>query len=307
MPKFSVSKSIVIDSSLEQVFDYVRDFKNWSDWSPWGVAEPDCSLTYDSDGKGYQWNGKIIGSGSMKIIGETRPSQIDYDLQFLKPWKSQADVSFFFKSVDGGVEATWTLDSSLPFFMFFMKNMMTVMVGMDYERGLLMLKDRMEKGYVPSKLSFGSEKVEPIHYLGVTSTCSTDQIGPSMESDFGTMREMINKTGIEPLGPPLAIYHKFDLVKKTTLYTLGFPVGASTEAPTGFVLGDIPSTKAYTVTHTGPYHHLHNAWAAGMMRSRAKVFKSRRDVRPFEIYTNDPENVPEDEIETVVYFPEKES
>lgn len=307
MPDFSVSKSIVIDAPVEEVFDFIRDFKTWPEWSPWMVAEPDCSLTYDSGGKGYRWEGDIIGSGGMNIVGEDRPGRIDYDLQFIKPWKSRADVSFQFRSVEGGVEVTWTMDSALPFFMFFMKNTMIAVIGMDYQRGLLRLKARIETGSVPSKLSFGEKKFGPVRYLGIVSECSTEEIGPSMESGLGKMHAMLSETGIEPLGPPLAIYNKFDIVKGITRYTLAVPVPEPTEAPAGFVTGLIPEIFTYTVTHTGPYHHLHNAWAAGMMRSRSKVFKARKDMPPFEVYESDPQLVPEDEIVTTVYFPAKES
>lgn len=307
MPTFSVSKSIVIHAPQEEVYDYVRDFSNWPEWSPWIVAEPDCRLFYDYDGNGYNWEGKIIGSGAMKVVGEEKPNSIHYDLQFLKPWKSQADVSFLFKQADGGVEVTWTLESALPFFMFFMKKMMVAMVGMDYQRGLMMLKDRVETGTNPCRLSFGEKTYGPIHYIGLTRECSTREIGPSMEEAFPRLHAMLEETEIQPVAPPMAIYHKFDPVREFTRYTLAMPVSEPRDVPSGFVSGDLPEMKAYTVTLTGPYRHLPNAWAAGMMRSRAKVFASRRDIRPFEVYESDPENISEDGIVTVVYFPVKDT
>jgi hypothetical protein len=46
------------------------------------------------------------------------------------------------------------MDSKQPFFQFFLKGMMTSLIGMDYERGLRMLKDYVETGSVPSTLEF---------------------------------------------------------------------------------------------------------------------------------------------------------
>jgi len=136
MPVFSVEKSIHIEAPIDAVFGRVRDFKGWVDWSPWIIAEPNCSLDYEDDGKGYSWDGEIIGSGEMEIKNETAPKVIDYRLTFLKPWKSECTTHFKFAEKDGGTQVHWTMNGSLPWFMFWMKGMMTTFVGMDYDRGL---------------------------------------------------------------------------------------------------------------------------------------------------------------------------
>ena len=44
-------------------------------------------------------------------------------------------VDFYLKSNENSTEVNWTMDSSLPFFMFWMKNQMVEFIGMDYDRG----------------------------------------------------------------------------------------------------------------------------------------------------------------------------
>ena len=78
-------------------------------------------MTYADDGRSYTWEGKIVGAGEMQIVGEDAMQSITYKLTFLKPWKSVCDVGFEFTEKDGGVEATWSMDGTLPFFLFFMK------------------------------------------------------------------------------------------------------------------------------------------------------------------------------------------
>lgn len=90
----------------------------------------------------------------MEVTGEVENQSISYDLRFLKPWKSQADVTIFLLEESDGTEVTWTMDMSLPIFLFWMKKAMEVYIGMDYERGLLMPKDLGETGSVPSRLEF---------------------------------------------------------------------------------------------------------------------------------------------------------
>ena len=122
MPTFNVEKTIHIQSSLEKVFDIIRDFRQWQPWSPWLIAEPGCQVDYAEDGSSYSWDGQIIGSGEMLVKEEEKPKQIHYQLTFIKPWKSTCPVKFILEEDQGGVKVTWTMEGSLPFFMFFMNS-----------------------------------------------------------------------------------------------------------------------------------------------------------------------------------------
>lgn len=304
MPKFDVSKSIVINAPLEKVYATVRDFRQWQPWSPWLIAEPGCKVEYAEDGKSYSWDGEIVGAGTMEIVGEEAPRAIDYRLSFLKPWKSRSDVSFRFAEKDGGVEATWTMEGALPFFLFFMKKMMTAFVGMDYERGLNMLKDYVETGSVPSALEFPGEKSFPgQRYLGIRRRCSLSDLGPSMEGDMEKLKGWVEEAGATPAGPMFSIYYKFNPVAGVAEYALGVPLDSPpAEAPGGFVVGEIPACKAYAIKHTGSYRHLGNAWSAGVFHGRAKKYAKNRKQPPFEIYENHPGEVEEKDLVTVVHF-----
>ncbi|MEM9478571.1 MAG: SRPBCC family protein [Verrucomicrobiota bacterium] len=307
MPAFSVSKSIQIDKPADQVFASVRDFKQWPTWSPWLISEPDCQVDYADDGKSYSWNGKIIGSGRMQITSEDAPSSINYDLSFFKPFKSEAKVRFAFKANGEKTDVTWAMDSSLPFFMFFLKKMFVALIGSDYQRGLAMLKDYLEKGSVPSKLEFAGESAaDGTDFFGITTTCATADIGPAMEKDMTKLGEWIKSSESTPSGPPFALYNKWDFVKGTATYTIAFPVATIPPSlPDDFTSGHRPACNAYKIKHTGAYRHLGNAWTSGYGRDRAKVFALDKKATAFEVYENDPQEVDEADILTTVHFPVK--
>ena len=306
MPVFSIRKSIRIAAPTQQVYELVRDFKSWPAWSPWLIAEPGAKMTYTPDGRGYAWDGNITGSGEMEITGGDPPWSIQYRLTFLKPWKSVNQVAFHFSEHDHETLAEWTMEGTLPWFMWWMKGMMSGWIGADYDRGLKMLKDLVETGAVPSKLDFtGIQPAGGFHYIGVKSSTSTTEIGPSMQRDMGKLMAWLEKSGAKPTGAPFAITHKWDPVKEHAEYTIGFPFADATDAPADFVRGEIPSCKAYVVNHTGAYRHLGNAWAAGMMHGRAKKFTAGKKVPLFEIYDNDPTITPEAELVTRVHLPAK--
>ena len=59
---------------------------------------------------------------------------------------------------------------------------METYVGMDYERGLKMLREYIETGDVLAKTDvMGTEGVGPIDVFGVRDSCPMEQIGAAME------------------------------------------------------------------------------------------------------------------------------
>ena len=307
MPKFEVTRSIIIAAPVEQVHDLVREFRRWPEWSPWLIAEPDARVEYGTDGGSYRWDGKITGSGEMKVTGGQRPGSIDCQLTFLKPWKSVNRVGFRFSEKDGGTAVTWTMKGALPFFMFWMKPMMTAFIGSDYQRGLMMLKALVETGSVPSKLSFqGRGSFPGCRFIGIRTTCGIAEIGPRMARDMEELGTWLGRTGSRPTGAPFSIYHKWNPARDVCRYTVGFPVDiAATATEAGFVSGEIPACETDRIVHTGPYSFLGNAWSAGFMRQRAKVTVPDRRIPPFEIYQNDTASVAANELVTELHFPVK--
>lgn len=308
MPIFIVEKSIEIEAPIDKVYASIRDFREWVPWSPWLISEPDCPLDYGEDGKSYSWEGKIIGSGKMEVLNEEAPRSIEYRLSFFKPWKSVNETRFHLSEQGSGTKVSWSMQGSLPFFMFFLKGMMTAWVGMDYDRGLKMMKDYLEKGSVPSKVEFENGKTaEGFSYVGIRSTSHLSEIGSSMERLFGELFAAMEKSGLEAAGAPFSLYHKWKMSKGMAEYTCGVPVKSLPSGlPDTLTSGEVPTATVYAVTHTGPYRHIGNAWSAGMMHAQAKVFAKDKRFQPYEVYLNDPREVAEEDLVTVVNLGVKE-
>ncbi len=306
MPKFDLERSIAIKAPAASVFDHVKNFRNWGGWSPWVLAEPMCEIRYADDGRSYSWSGDIIGVGEMEILDIVENREIHYRLTFLKPFKSVSSVSFYFDESNGVCTTRWTMSGALPFFLFWMKTTMTAGISMDYDRGLRMLKDEIEMGGVPSTLKFsGFESIDGFEYVGIRRKCQLSEVSSLMGSDMEKAAKLARDSGLEIMRPPVCFYDKFNAAKGSISYTIGLPVGAGSPCPTGLEKGKMPALKCYAIHHTGPCRHLGNAWAAGMMHQRAKVFGLNKAEPPFEMYRNDPCGVAEDELLTSVYFPAK--
>ncbi|MBO3697001.1 GyrI-like domain-containing protein [Roseivirga sp. E12] len=304
MPKMNISRSVLVNAPIEKIFSTLNDFNHWSSWSPWLIMEPNTRVTVREDAKYYEWKGGRVGEGNMTVLNERENESIDYDLVFLKPWKSQAKVSFYMKQVGESIQVTWTMDSSLPFFMFWMKKQMEAFVGMDYERGLNMLKEYIEKGEIDSKLDFkGVSDFPHTHYVGVRTSCSMDKMGDHMMADYGKLEEYAKANEGVATGQAFSIYHKWDMVKQTAEYTACLGVNAKQSGLSGnLVAGEIPATKTYTLRHVGAYDHLGNAWSTLYAMQRGKEFKMAKGIHPFEMYVNSPQEVAPKDLITDIHF-----
>jgi DNA gyrase inhibitor GyrI len=304
MPKINVQRSIIIDAQISQVFDVINNLNHWKAWSPWLIMEPGCEVKVRDDLKYYEWNGKRIGSGNMSVTSEKENEVVLLDLVFLKPWKSKAKVRLELKAVDEGVEVTWFMESSLPFFMFWMKKMMEAFIGMDYERGLAMLKDYAEDGKVFSKLDFmGNSDFSHTYFVGIKTACSFKELDLKMKTDFVRLEQWGEQNKDLLNGKMFSIYHKWDLVNGKVLYTSALGLKNSCDkVPADFIFGEIPACKIITVRHTGAYHHLGNAWSTAYSMHRGKEFKPKRNIHPFELYVNSPNNVSDRDLITDIIF-----
>lgn len=304
MPKMNIVKTKLINAPISKVYDILVDMSSWSKWSPWLIMDPEAKVDVADDNRSYSWEGKRVGAGHMAIAKEDSENSIDYNLTFLKPWKSKAKVKFVTTEKDGGTEVSWHMDSSLPWFMFWMKKMMIAFVGNDYERGLSLLKDYVEDGEIHSKLNWLGESQFPgCDYIGIKRNCAIAELGEVMKKDFTDLMDYSENIDGSDKNKSFSMYHKFDFVKGKASYTAGIPTTKiPTDLPSDFFMGKIPATKIYTVEHIGPYHHLGNAWTTIYTMHRNKEIKGRRGIHPFETYGNSPADTDPKDLITHINF-----
>ena len=246
----------------------------------------------------------LTGEGEMSVTNEIPNESVDYDLTFLKPWKSKAKVRFELQEAGQGTKVTWLMDSPWPFYLFFLKKMTTALIGMDYDRGLSMLTEYIEDGKVHSEVAFkGTQNFPGYTYIGYKTACTMGDIGHKMKEDFEKLEAFLKGKEDIVEGPVFSIYHKFDMVKGDVVYTAGISMKEMpTELGEGMITGEIPATQVNTVQHVGPYHHLGNAWSAQYSMKQYKKFKMKKGIDPFEVYVNDPAKVDAKELVTEVHF-----
>jgi len=308
--KLEVSRSILIDKPLPAIHRQLLNFKTWQHWSPWLCMDKQAQLEFFGDDgevdSGYNWHGEWIGEGQLKYTQIT-PGALGLRLEFLKPWHSVAKVFFKLKPVTpNSTEVTWIMRGSLPIFMFFMRKSMQAFIGMDYQRGLVMLKDYLETGVVSSVTEIsGLVEVSATRYVGVRRTCAIDDIKTSMHSAYADLIANFNKNGFTQTGSAFTICHEWNPISLQFDYTVAFPVTQLKEEKiSGLIQAIRPAVQALMIQHTGEYKHLANAWATGNSRLRMdKKLKQNKKQPCFEIYVNDPEYTRPVDLITEIYMP----
>jgi hypothetical protein len=306
MPAIHVERSVRIAAPVSRVRPAVEDFHQWPRWSPWLCMEPNAKVSvYGAPGSadhGFAWDGELVGTGSIKMVSIADGRQT-MELSFRRPFRSTATSRFELKPVGQETDVVWHMDSKLPFFLFFMVDMMKTMIGMDYERGLTMLKEFVEAGEVKARTDVvGLVEVPPWHYVGVEASCSLDDMGPSMEQSLPAAHAIVTDHKIEMSGPPGALYHAFDMKRRQCRYTAFMPT-VSRPSIAGVPSGSPAACRAIKVVHTGSYRHLANGWSAAMAYQRAKKFRPLKSHAPFEVYISDPRETAEAELVTEIYIP----
>ncbi|MEM6468293.1 MAG: SRPBCC family protein [Planctomycetota bacterium] len=313
MPQFHVKRSIQIDADPDLVFNTIADFKTWPEWSPWLLAEREAKLEFSdapAEANGwYSWDGEVVGAGKMQHVELSPPDGnsgfIRDQLNFLRPWKSEAQIRMnIAKTDDSKTELTWSMDSAVPFFLFFMKSMLTAMIGMDYDRGLRMLKEHIESGTIHSETSVdGESQFDGVTIVGLSETCSLDDVGPSMQKLMESVKE---KLGDECAKDQqwVSLYHKLNFKTREMQFTTGVYVEADSKTPTGLVRKNVPATRTFQVSHRGTYQHLGNAWFAAHQHLQAKKLKANRKLPGVEVYTGSMDGPAEDRV-TEIHIPLK--
>jgi len=307
---YRVTRSARIDKPVGEVFAAVDNLEGWPQWSPWLYVEPGAKVEVRGDGRtvgsSYSWEGELVGKGEIEIVRIDAPTGLELEIRFEKPFKSKAQVTFSFGEKEGETEVTWSMNGRIP---IAMRKTMVAWIGMDYERGLAMLKALVESGRVASATEIvGAVERPELHFVGVERSCELDRIGEDMDQAFSGLEAKLAEFGVEPTGPSLCVYEEYDLVTGECDYVAGVPVAPESlpeGLPDDFIQATLPAHRAFEVVHTGPLDFLANGWATGFQHVRHRKLPQRKGMYPYEIYARAPRNTPADEVRTEIFFPIK--
>ncbi len=309
MSAYHVVRSITIKVSKENLISSLSNYKEWPKWSPWLIMEPETKLEFNDKqgetGAFYSWSGDMIGEGEM-ILCDKSDSQLVMQLEFIRPFKSQARVEFHIREDGEQCELSWHMYGKLPFYLLPMKKKVTAWIAMDYERGLLMLKEYMEDHKVSSSVSVEQEAyIEKQLYVGLANEAANKEVGTVMQSDYKKLYELFAEKNWPVDVIPFSIYNTMDINNAKMTFISSIPVKQKVNVEAPFIVGELEASHALKVTHTGNYLYLGNAWSTATTAVKFYEKKQLKQPAGIERYLNDPSTTPAEELITEVLIPVK--
>ena len=296
---YDVFRTRTIKAPTQLLFNEVNDFKNWEVWSPWIEKDPSIAITYPEQTSGvggsYSWTSDD-GNGTMKTLMVSPYDSISHEMKFDN--FSPSTVYWQFEKVDTGTKVTWGMRANdLPFLLKFFSAIsggMDKMVGPDYERGLEKLDSVVVESMSKFEVSIeGVKEYGGGFYLYTTTNATNENISATMGQQYGKIGMFMGKNNIQMNGMPLTVYQEMNMNDGTVIMSNGIPVAEKIDIKddSGVLCGYIPKTKVIKTVLKGNYTNLSKAWEQ-TMQYLADNNIEQSDIKPFEIYTNDPGNFP---------------
>jgi len=141
----------------------------------------------------------------------------------------------------------------------------------------------------------------PTLFVSRTSSMDPDDISRVMGEAFAVIGAFFSCAGIAPTGPPLAIYRSYE--GDTLGFDVALPViAADQEKAEGEIkAGETPAGRALKTVHKGPYAKLRETYDA-LETEMTRVDLPRPNFA-WEVYINDPDDTPEEDLLTEIYMP----
>jgi len=151
--EYAVERSITIQKSKIEVFDYVKLLKNQDNYSKWQKMDPNMRKTYKgTDGtvgfvSAWESLSKEVGKGEQEIIAIVEGERIDYKLHFIEPFESEEKAYMITEQVaEKETLVKWGFKGKMKYPMNLMLLFMDLekMIGSDFDEGLRSLKNILE-------------------------------------------------------------------------------------------------------------------------------------------------------------------
>lgn len=309
---FEVTRTRTVNAPVAVVYKNVSDFKNWEAWSPWKEKQPESVITLgektDGIGGTYAWTDKD-GSGSMKTLDADLNKSINQEMQFGDYHPSKINWSFESTS-EGKTNVTWQMLGEKTPFVFkgfaALSGGFDKMIGPDFERGL----EKLDSIVVKSMEAYETKIDGVTEYGGgffmyKTTSANGANISQLMGKQYGEIMGYMAQNNIVQNGMPFTIYNEMNPDTGNIIMSNAIPILNKVNVTRGseVLCGYIPKTKALKTTLKGNYNNLPKAWEAAMTHL-AENDLTQSNLKPFEIYTNDPGLVPNPaDWVTEIYIP----
>lgn len=149
--EYKVEKSVVINKPKQEVFDYIKNFRNQMEYNKWTMPDPNMKTEFRGQdgavGSVFYWNGNDdVGEGEQEIKTIVEGKRLDIELRFKRPFESTANAFMFTDEVSPTqTRVTWGMEGRSSYPMNLMNIFMDSMLGNTIHESLEIMKSKLEK------------------------------------------------------------------------------------------------------------------------------------------------------------------
>jgi effector-binding domain-containing protein len=137
--------------------------------------------------------------------------------------------------------------------------------------------------------------------LTVRTRAAVQDMPQVLGQAFGRIAQYLGELGEHPAGPPFVAYHNEDMDDLDL--EIGFQVARELPGRDDVEPSEIPGGKAATCLHVGPYSDIKPAYEALWQFVADEGYEASGVA--YEMYLNDPQETPPEELQTQISFPLK--
>ncbi|MBF2735696.1 MAG: SRPBCC family protein, partial [Betaproteobacteria bacterium AqS2] len=233
----------------------------------------------------HSWDSPKIGTGKLTNAELDAPRRAIQRLEFVKPFKSQAKVTWTFADDgQGGTKVTWRIDSGMPFVMRWMNRRMVRWLRSDFGCGLLRLRHLIDPSQPTMKFSFDGPCERPaLRCVGRAFKGSIEDMKKEMGQHFDALSKL-RKEG----GAVVTRTDSFDQGNETIAVTYGVEPAEGASPPAGAAPFEVAGGKYHKVTCTGSYDYMEYAWHQSFGSVQMNKHKFDKSRQGYELYVKGP-------------------
>ena len=150
-----------------------------------------------------------------------------------------------------------------------------------------------------SDVTIDTVELEPQPAMVVRRKVALEELGGILADILPRVYGHIVEAGQQPAGMPFMRYFSMD--GSSCDIAAGLPVAQPIAGAGDIENHTLPGGRALTALHVGAYEDVGQVW--GQVMRRAGELGSEHSFGGWDVYTNDPGEVAEDERETRIYLP----
>ena len=264
---FEVSKSSIIKTPRNTVFDYVNDYKNWETFGSWMNKENNIKFEYPSKTMGSggycSWESNSV-DGNIKTYFVKENDSIFQKANFNS---TKSDIFWTFKDTTGGTKVTvhskGKMDVLTKIKTFFNGGISGVLSDA-FEKSLRNLNKTLDY-----EIKTYSIKVNGIvqrssgFCIKQTVSCRIKSVSKNIKIIMPRMVSFFKKNKLVMAGKPFILYDRYDVANDFVTFSVCIPTDKQVFISSGsdMTTGEIIPFTCLKTTLIGDYSHTAEAWS----------------------------------------------